>query len=159
MKAVLFHLAFLAAAVSAQSTACAADYIVEACLGTANGQLADCNNNDYGCQCAAYTNMLTCFNNCPNDTRIPTYQAQKTTYCGLASQYSSSTSSAFSAPETTTTSAATTTTDATATDATSTSTTSTGSAASASKTNSAADLALNAGGILAAVAGVVAAVL
>ncbi|KAH8902378.1 hypothetical protein BR93DRAFT_264420 [Coniochaeta sp. PMI_546] len=85
MKAVLFPLAFLAAAVSAQSTACAADYIVEACLGTTNGQLAACSNNDYGCQCTAYTNILTCFNNCPNDTRISTYQSQKQIFCAMAS--------------------------------------------------------------------------
>lgn len=59
MKAVLFPLAFLAAAVSAQDTACAADYIVEACIGTINGQLANCDTKDYGCQCDGYTNLLT----------------------------------------------------------------------------------------------------
>lgn len=58
MKAIIFPLAFLAAAVSAQSTACAANYVVEACLGTTNGQFAECGTNDYGCQCAAYTEML-----------------------------------------------------------------------------------------------------
>jgi hypothetical protein len=54
MKAVLFPLAFLAAAVSAQSSACAANYIVEACLGTISGQLAACDTKDYGCQCTQY---------------------------------------------------------------------------------------------------------
>jgi hypothetical protein len=55
MKAVFFPVAFLAAAVSAQTTsACAADYVVEACLGTSNGQLATCGTNDYQCKCDAY---------------------------------------------------------------------------------------------------------
>ena len=59
MKAVLFSLAFLAAAASAQSTACAADYIVEACLGTISGQLASCGQTDYGCQCTQYEQFVT----------------------------------------------------------------------------------------------------
>lgn len=55
MKAVLFPIVFLAAAVSAQqSSACAADYVVEACLGTSNGQLATCGSNEYQCKCDAY---------------------------------------------------------------------------------------------------------
>lgn len=59
MKAVLFPLAFLAAVASAQTTACAADYIVEACLGDINGQLAACNASDYGCKCDQYKNLVT----------------------------------------------------------------------------------------------------
>jgi hypothetical protein len=59
MKAVLVHLAFLAAAVSAQSTTCAADYILEACLGNMNAQLAACGTNDYGCECEQYGNLVT----------------------------------------------------------------------------------------------------
>jgi hypothetical protein len=59
MKAVLLPLALLAASVSAQtSSACGADYIVEACLGTINGQLAQCGSTDYQCQCNGYKNLL-----------------------------------------------------------------------------------------------------
>jgi hypothetical protein len=59
MKAVLLSLAFFAAAAVAQSTACAADYIVEACLGTENGKLASCATTDYVCRCNAFGNILT----------------------------------------------------------------------------------------------------
>jgi hypothetical protein len=59
MKAILFPLAVLATAVTAQSTACGADYIVEACLGTENARLATCGTTDYVCQCAAYGDLLT----------------------------------------------------------------------------------------------------
>ncbi|KAB5539381.1 hypothetical protein GE09DRAFT_316980 [Coniochaeta sp. 2T2.1] len=163
MKAFLFPLAFLAASASAQSSACAADYIVESCLGTIGGQLAACDSKDYGCQCTQYTEYVKCFNNCPNDQRVHTYEGQRQIFCSYASQFPSSTSSLFSAP---TAEATTTTTDAAAAGKTdeasptdSASGTATGGAAPASKTNSAADLVLNAGGVLAAVAGVVAAVL
>jgi hypothetical protein len=55
MKAILFPIAFLAAAVAAQTTSvCAADPIVEACLGTSGGQLAACGTNEYQCKCDAY---------------------------------------------------------------------------------------------------------
>lgn len=162
MKAVLLPLAFLLAAVSAQTTACAADYIVEACLGNMQGQLAACGSTDYECQCQQYTNMLTCFNNCPNDPRAHDYAGQKQIFCGYASQFPNKTTSKPVSGATASTSAATaaaTTTGASATVSASDTSTATGSAASSSKTNSAADLALNAGGVLAAVAGVVVAVL
>ncbi|KAB5554822.1 hypothetical protein GE09DRAFT_141675 [Coniochaeta sp. 2T2.1] len=164
MKAFLFPFAFLAASASAQNSACAADYIVESCLGTIGGQLAACDLKDYGCQCTQYTEYVKCFNNCPNDQRVHTYEGQRQIFCSYASQFSSSTSSLFSAPTaeaTTTTDAATAekTDDASPTDDDSASGTATGGATPASKTNSAADLVLNAGGVLAAVAGVVAAVL
>jgi len=107
------------------------------------------------------TKQPSCFNNCPDDNRKATYEGQRQIFCGYASQYPSSTSKPFSAPLSATPSVPTTSADSAAAEETTTSSTatSTGSAASASKTNSAADLALNAGGILAAVAGVVAAVL
>lgn len=60
MKAVLLPLVVLAAAASAQTTSvCAADYIVEACLGNMNGQLAACGATDYGCKCEQYGNLVT----------------------------------------------------------------------------------------------------
>jgi hypothetical protein len=59
MKAALVSLAFFASAAVAQTTACAADYIVEACLGTENGKLASCATTDYVCRCNAFGNILT----------------------------------------------------------------------------------------------------
>ncbi|KAK7931622.1 hypothetical protein PG985_002334 [Apiospora marii] len=80
----------LAVAVSAQSTSesgsssstCAAANIVDACLDTTNGYLAQCTDNaDYQCKCDKYTAIMTCFNNCPNDPRSSSYANSKQLYC------------------------------------------------------------------------------
>ncbi|KAK0615025.1 hypothetical protein B0T17DRAFT_375746 [Bombardia bombarda] len=178
MKATLFSIvAFAATVATAQTTsACAADYIVEACLSTENARLATCATTDYDCQCAAWGSILTCFNNCPNDQRAATYAGQKQIFCGYASQFPSSTTKLIISASTTVASTIatsttgantnedttddTTNTDSTATaTATSTSVTGTAATASSTPTNAAADLAMNAGRVLAAVAGVVVAVL
>ena len=73
MKTVLFALtAFAAAAIAADSSSseCAADYIVEACLGSETAKLSTCGTNDWDCQCNGHINVITCFNNCPNDPRL-----------------------------------------------------------------------------------------
>ncbi|KAK3935903.1 hypothetical protein QBC46DRAFT_396434 [Diplogelasinospora grovesii] len=157
---------FASSAVMAQSSsACAADYIVETCLGTQKGRLASCGTNDYVCECAAYGDILTCFNNCPNDPRIQTYQGQQQIFCGYASQFPSSTTTPVAAATgsaiTKVASASATATGASDGATATGSRTATGSAASASatKTNNAADLSMKAGSVLAAVAGVVVAVL
>lgn len=61
MKAFLFPLAVLASSVAAQTTttACAADYIVEACLSSEKAKLASCQNTDYVCQCAVWQSIIT----------------------------------------------------------------------------------------------------
>ncbi|KAK0616282.1 hypothetical protein B0T14DRAFT_497567 [Immersiella caudata] len=164
MKAALVSLAFFASAAMGQTTACAADYIVEACLGTENGKLASCATTDYVCRCNAFGNILTCFNNCPNDVRKFDYQGQQQIFCGYASQYPSTTTKPI-APATGTAGAVPTgkadgaASSAPAGSGKAASGTATTTAPSTVNTNSAADLALNVGGILAAVAGVVAAVL
>lgn len=159
-------IALLAASASAQSaaapapsSACQANYIVEACLTTQNTRLAGCAGTDYSCQCSAYIDILTCYNNCPDDTRKPIADGQRQIFCGYASQYPSSTagSGSGSAPSSTGGPAAANTNPAAGTP------TSSGAApsntAAGTKTASAADLAVNAGGLLAAIAGVVVAVL
>lgn len=78
MKSIFFSVATLAAAVSAQTTtttaasgtsSCAAQAILEQCLVTTEGYLDLCDTNDYGCLCDKYTSIMTCFNNCPSDSR------------------------------------------------------------------------------------------
>lgn len=66
MKAILFPLAGLAstaaaaaAAAAQSSSSCAADYIVEACLGTEKAKLAACASDAYECQCHAYVDIVT----------------------------------------------------------------------------------------------------
>lgn len=160
---VSMSIALLAAAVSAQttsssgSTACAALNILEACLQTTQGYLSLCATNDWSCYCDKYTAIMTCFDNCPNDSRASGFSNQKIQYCVAASQYASTTT-AKSTTGTGTTAAATTSADATKTEGTAASATTSGSEAESTK-NSAADIVLNAGSLLAAVAGVVAAVL
>ncbi|KAK0702607.1 hypothetical protein B0T21DRAFT_388026 [Apiosordaria backusii] len=164
MKSFLLPVAVLVSAAVAQTTTvCAADYIVESCLGSEKAKLANCNTGDYDCQCAAWQAILTCYNNCPNDSRLPTDVGQKDIFCGYASQFPSKATTAASPSKTSSSSATQTPNnnqaedDATNTEDESGSSTSTGSPAT--NTNSAAYLALNAGGVLAAVAGVVAVVL
>lgn len=79
MKAYLVPIAVLAAVVSAQTpttaaapagtSVCAADYILEACLGTENGRLSNCGTNNYGCECEVYGDIMTCVT--PIPFRLP----------------------------------------------------------------------------------------
>ncbi|KAK3316684.1 hypothetical protein B0H66DRAFT_301736 [Apodospora peruviana] len=164
MKAAIFALAaFATAAVAQGSTKCDADYIVAKCMSDEQAKLANCAGQDYDCQCLSYSNLVLCFNNCPNDEQVHTYEGQKKIFCGYASQFPSATTKAATAT-TTTTPAKTTAAkedDSTTTEKEAAGTGSpTSSSGSAAKTDSgAADLAYNAGGMLAAVAAVAAAVL
>ncbi|KAK1776110.1 hypothetical protein QBC45DRAFT_227070 [Copromyces sp. CBS 386.78] len=171
MKAALLPLAAMFAVAAAQTTSvCGAAYIVETCLGTENSRLSLCGRDDYGCKCAQYPNIIACYNNCPNDPRKATSMGERDTWCALDKQYPSSTSKVAVATTTnpntgvaaqpTNTGAASSGSDnenTTATDATSSNT---ASAPSSSATgNAAGEVLVNAGGLLAAVAGVIAAVL
>ncbi|CCC13077.1 hypothetical protein SMACR_06295 [Sordaria macrospora] len=174
MKAALLPLAAMFAVAAAQTTSvCQAAYIVENCLGSENAKLSVCNRDDYGCKCAQYANIITCFNNCPNDVRKASVMGERDTWCALDKQYPSSTSKVVAA---TTTAAGLNTAvaaqptdagsdnentdDAANTTAGNAASSNTDSAPSSSATgNAAGEVLVNAGGLLAAVAGVVAAVL
>ncbi|KAK3994643.1 hypothetical protein QBC44DRAFT_42913 [Cladorrhinum sp. PSN332] len=162
MKFFLLPVAFMAAGALAQSTstACGADYIVEACLGTERSKLASCAGTDYECLCAGHRSLITCYNNCPNDVRVKDAQGQRDIFCGYASQFPSqatkvSTPAQTSAPAQPTADKA----QDSASNSEASQSSSTSSSSPATNSNSAAYLALNAGGVLAAVAGVVAVVL
>ncbi|KAJ4401033.1 hypothetical protein N0V85_005610 [Neurospora sp. IMI 360204] len=175
MKAALLPLVAMFAVAAAQTTSvCGAAYIVETCLGTENSRLALCGRDDYGCKCAQYPNIIACYNNCPNDPRKASDMGQRDTWCALDKQYPSSTSKVAVATTNVNTApaaAATTTaasssgsdnenTDDANTTATDAASSNTASAPSSSATgNAAGEVLVNAGGLLAAVAGVVAAVL
>ncbi|KAI1331738.1 hypothetical protein F5Y16DRAFT_242715 [Xylariaceae sp. FL0255] len=102
MKTIIFSAA-LVAIVSAgsgsgsstegatSSSSCAAQNILESCLKTCTGYLDLCASQDYGCLCEKYTSIMTCFDNCPNDSRKPSYAGSQQVYCMNASVYSSST--------------------------------------------------------------------
>ncbi|TLS24143.1 hypothetical protein PpBr36_08130 [Pyricularia pennisetigena] len=148
--------ALLAASVVAQDSSCGATYIVDACLTGEKAKFNACEDKDWGCKCASYEAIVTCFNNCPNDSRKTSEEGQKSIFCGYHSQFPSSTASAKTASAT---GAAATTAAAAATTSSGSSSTGSSTAAQPSQTGAAADLVMNAGGILAVVAAVVVAVL
>lgn len=94
----------------------------------------------------------SCYNNCPNDPRASSANGQVTQFCALASQYASTNSvtATGSAARTSSTATATSTDDSSATEIAAGPT----SSSDSSSSSSAADLAISAGGLLAAVAGV-----
>ena len=101
---------------------------------------------------------IRCYNNCPNDPRQESARGQQSIFCGYASQFPSSTTK-VAGPTKSASGGSSEATAATKTGG-SGSGTNTASGPAVTKTNAAAsDLALNAGGVLAFVAGVVAAVL
>ncbi|KAI1098615.1 hypothetical protein F4804DRAFT_338045 [Jackrogersella minutella] len=73
---------------STSTTGCAAQNILDTCLDTTESYVPLCETTDYDCLCDKYVAVMTCFNNCPNDPRQPSYQQQKDQYCTNASLYS-----------------------------------------------------------------------
>ncbi|PGG99666.1 hypothetical protein AJ79_08440 [Helicocarpus griseus UAMH5409] len=77
---------------STVGTGCAAQNILEACIKSTKAILATCGTNDWDCLCTHYTNVLTCYNNCPNDDGRFGVQSSQTANCNAAKQYGTSTS-------------------------------------------------------------------
>ncbi|KAI0141678.1 hypothetical protein GGR57DRAFT_509046 [Xylariaceae sp. FL1272] len=78
---------------SESSSACAAQGILDSCISTTQGYIALCGSQDWGCLCEKYTSQLTCFDNCPSDSRFYGCSQQKELYCMNASAYGSKTTS------------------------------------------------------------------
>ncbi|KAH6652641.1 hypothetical protein BKA67DRAFT_659335 [Truncatella angustata] len=166
MKSTIFAVAAFAAAVSAQtSSVCLAQPILEQCLVTTQYYLELCTSTDYACLCEKYTSILTCFDNCPNDSRESGASQQKQLNCMNASVYSSLSATTTSTSPGTSAVAATTTTTGTSTStrASTTSTsgptgtsTSTSSASTSSQSNAAGEHAIGGSGMFAAIAAVAA---
>ncbi|KAJ6440402.1 CFEM domain-containing protein [Purpureocillium lavendulum] len=169
----LVPLALLAAAaVSAEdktggdsNSDCLADYIVTNCLASETKKASDCAAADWDCLCAAYEAIATCYNNCPKDPRAAPAKQQVGTYCANASLYGSkalASKTATGSPSSSTDAAAvsaTATDSSDSTDIAPTKTAGGSSAAAATKTNAAEALNGNAGGVLVALFGAVAALL
>ncbi|KZL77000.1 GPI anchored serine-threonine rich protein, partial [Colletotrichum tofieldiae] len=155
----------LAAVVAAQDDDCDAAPIVEACLSSETAKVKDCDTLDYDCLCAAYQAVATCYNNCPKDSRAPSAQNEVTIYCQQASLHGSAAqrktqtvaSATGSATNAVASNSATATATRTATDEAAS--TSSSSTATSTPNMGVGQLARNTGGVLLAVAGVVAAVL
>ncbi|KAK8069483.1 hypothetical protein PG994_006099 [Apiospora phragmitis] len=167
LPALLMAVTVSAQSASDTSSTCAAANIVDACLETTTGYLSQCTDNaDYQCKCDKYTAIMTCFNNCPNDTRAASYANSKQLYCMNASLYSSQTATATTTGSTSApVSAAATTTSAAAagTDKVGAAATGASSSAGAKSTDAAkngvAEVLSNTSGLMLAVAAIIAAVL
>ncbi|KAI1629801.1 hypothetical protein EDD37DRAFT_67765 [Exophiala viscosa] len=51
---------------------------------TEQAQVNSCAQTDYSCLCTQYGNLLTCYNNCPNDPGATTVQQDREQYCNAA---------------------------------------------------------------------------
>src|ERR1700728_4526732 len=52
--------------------------VLDACIATEQAQINGCSPSDYSCLCQQYGNLLTCYNNCPNDPGLFGIQQEKT---------------------------------------------------------------------------------
>jgi hypothetical protein len=145
----------LAAGVVAVDPKCDANYIVEQCKATQTDRIDACTTQDWDCLCPAYEAFRTCYNNCPNDTDIPSVEGQVTIFCQNASLYGSK---ATAAPTATAGSSKASTTGAAAATSTDAPKSTSPTEASGNDEGAAADLVGNTGAVLMAVAGVVAAI-
>ncbi|PBP18625.1 hypothetical protein BUE80_DR010604 [Diplocarpon rosae] len=147
---------------SASTSACGAQPVLEQCLGSTELIAAACAATDYNCLCQKWTDVVVCFNVCPDDTRLAGLQNTKDSYCAYAT---TSAARVVSSGPASTATAAPTTASATGTQ-TMTSTGSTLSVASGSRSatasaaagtatgeSGAGRVALGAGGVLMGVAG------
>ncbi|CAL3967619.1 unnamed protein product [Diplocarpon coronariae] len=150
----------------ASTNVCGAKPVLDQCLGSTQLIAAACAATDYNCLCQKWTDVVVCFNVCPDDTRLAGLQNTKDSYCAYAT--TSTARVVSSAPPSPSTSTAATATAAPPSSATRTQSTSgsalsvatgsrttTASAASASETgkSGAGKVVLGAGGVLMGLAG------
>jgi len=144
------------ASAPASTASCDAQNIVDACLASTMAQANNCSDNDWICLCQQYTNVLTCYNNCPGDVdRFGTQQTQ-ISYCNAAAPLLSASSVSASLAASTRHSSLATSATATTTGAAASATgSSANSAAAATSTGAAAQgVAVSAGGLFAVVLGI-----
>ncbi|KAK2625189.1 hypothetical protein QTJ16_005558 [Diplocarpon rosae] len=75
---------FSAPAAAATTSACGAQPVLEQCLGSTELIAAACAATDYNCLCQKWTDVVVCFNVCPDDTRLAGLQNTKDSYCAYA---------------------------------------------------------------------------
>ncbi|CAZ86345.1 unnamed protein product [Tuber melanosporum] len=62
---------------------------IETCISQYSPRVSGCSQNDYSCLCVEYTNLLTCYNNCPKDTNSSGIKSSVTSFCNAAAAASS----------------------------------------------------------------------
>ncbi|KAF8544081.1 hypothetical protein BDD12DRAFT_817916 [Trichophaea hybrida] len=126
---ITFALAAVSA-IAAQQQECDAQNILDACSEQYKPRLDACKGNDWECFCTESTNLLTCYNVCPNADKSGV-QNQVTSYCGAYSASLPSSSKAATPSKTGSASSSKSTSDSTSTSS-DTSKSDTSAAASAS---------------------------
>ncbi|KAL1646975.1 hypothetical protein SLS61_007572 [Didymella pomorum] len=86
MRSSILFAGLAAFATSAFAADCAAQNIVDACVSGYKGRIDACNKNgnDWICLCDVYTDVLTCYNNCPDSNERSPVQNQVTSFCTAA---------------------------------------------------------------------------
>ncbi|OAX80051.1 hypothetical protein ACJ72_05623 [Emergomyces africanus] len=72
---------------------CAAQYILDACVKSTTSILASCPVQDWDCLCTQYNNVLTCYNNCPGDPGRFAVESSKVANCNAAKHFGKARSS------------------------------------------------------------------
>ncbi|KAK7732803.1 hypothetical protein SLS57_000746 [Botryosphaeria dothidea] len=90
---------------STSTSSCQAANIVTACVDGYKSRTEGCGGNDWDCLCSVYTDLLTCYNNCPNDPTRSSVQNQVTQFCNAANANKSTSSSSSGSATVTATSA------------------------------------------------------
>lgn len=70
----------------AAQTKCAAQNIVDTCVSSYQSRIDACNKkgNDFICLCDVYSDVLVCYNNCPDSQDRPPVENTVTSYCNAA---------------------------------------------------------------------------
>ncbi|KAJ2903555.1 GPI anchored serine-threonine rich protein [Zalerion maritima] len=144
-----------AASVFAADDECDGQAVLDLCLQTTTAAKEQCVSTDYNCMCEKTRSVYACFASagCPDDSQASSIYSEMQGYCAYV------TTTAVSAAVSTTSSATGTDSTATATEEGDSSATTASSGSSDDDTNSGAYLAMNAGGMMVAIAGAMAAVL
>ncbi|GAB7356893.1 hypothetical protein MBLNU459_g7755t1, partial [Dothideomycetes sp. NU459] len=69
---------------AASGYSCAAQTVLDACVSQLQPYTTECTGNDWNCLCNSWTNLQTCYNNCPGDPKAYSVGQSKSTYCQAA---------------------------------------------------------------------------
>ncbi|KAJ1960016.1 hypothetical protein IWQ62_004389 [Dispira parvispora] len=95
MKFVTAALTLLAVAAVHVQADCESQAVVDSCLTTTMAAYKTCDFGDFKCQCDAYTQVVSCYDSCPDDSENQSKKASenstKENYCQHAAVQSSTT--------------------------------------------------------------------
>ena len=60
--------------------------VLNLCVSQQSAKNSQCGPNDYDCLCSGYTDLVVCYNQCPNDPNAFSASQFKVQYCQAASQ-------------------------------------------------------------------------